>query len=69
VFIERDGRLYTPQLSSGLLAGILREEMIASGKATEVVISISDLKSADRIFVGNSLRGLVPATFIDFNLH
>ncbi|MEO4001615.1 aminotransferase class IV family protein [Mesorhizobium sp. CAU 1732] len=56
-----DGKLYTPPLSSGLLAGVLRAEMIASGFAEERVLTVSDLTGAEALFVGNSLRGLIPA--------
>lgn len=69
IFIEKDGQILTPKLSCGLLAGILRQELINSGQASETVLEIEDLKSADVIFVGNSLRGLMPAIFIDYLLH
>lgn len=59
VFIEKDGFLYTPSLSSGLLPGILRKDLLESGKCQEKVITMKDLKSADVIFCGNSVRGLV----------
>jgi para-aminobenzoate synthetase/4-amino-4-deoxychorismate lyase len=65
IFIERDGKLLTPQLSAGLLPGTLRAELIAEGKAQEAVLTLADLKSADVVFLGNSVRGLVPATRID----
>src|SRR5690606_16131151 len=53
--------LATPRLDCGLLAGVLRGEMIEHGKAEEAVFSWKDLKSARAIFVGNSLRGLIRA--------
>jgi para-aminobenzoate synthetase / 4-amino-4-deoxychorismate lyase len=61
IFIERDGVLVTPQLTSGLLPGVLRSELIATGKAVERVLKLDDLKSADAVYLGNSVRGLVPA--------
>jgi len=66
IFIESGGKLYTPPLSSGLLPGILRGEYVETGKATEKVLTIEDLKTADAIYVGNSLRGLLPARFDGF---
>ena len=69
LFIEKDGQLLTPAQSSGLLAGVLRQELIEKGDAVEAVLSLSDIKAADNIFVGNSLRGLMPAKFIDFLRH
>lgn len=56
--------LATPRLDCGLLAGILRAEMLDQGKAEEAVFSFDTLRSARAIFVGNSLRGLIPATII-----
>ncbi|WP_017930884.1 chorismate-binding protein [Robiginitomaculum antarcticum] len=67
LFIAVDGKdtLLTPTLSCGLLPGVLRESLIASGEAVETLISIDDLSHARQIFVGNSLRGLMPAVLID----
>ena len=60
IFIERDGVLLTPALSSGLLPGTLRADLIASGKAREAVLTEADL-TRGTLWVGNSLRGLVRA--------
>jgi 4-amino-4-deoxychorismate lyase len=54
--------LVTPRLDCGLLAGVLRAEMLETGRAAEAVLCHDDLKAAKAIFVGNSLRGLIPAT-------
>lgn len=56
-----DGVLKTPALSCGLLAGVLRAEMITTGQAVEAVLSPQDLHDAKALFVGNSLRGLIRA--------
>ncbi|UCI09167.1 aminotransferase class IV family protein [Mesorhizobium sp. B1-1-8] len=56
-----DGMLATPRLDCGLLPGILRGELLDEGRAVEAIYSFEDLKSAKAIFVGNSLRGLIPA--------
>ena len=62
IFAERgDGRLLTPALECGLLPGVLRGELIATGKATEGILTVEDLRAAKAIFVGNSLRGLIEA--------
>jgi 4-amino-4-deoxychorismate lyase len=57
--------LVTPRLDCGLLAGVLRVEMLEAGRAEEAVFSFDDLRSAKAVFVGNSLRGLIPATLAD----
>ncbi len=59
VFVERDGILLTPPLDAGLLGGVLRNELIAEGRAREVPLRVEDLKHG--FFLGNSLRGLLPA--------
>jgi len=53
--------LLTPALSCGLLAGVLRQQLIDSGRAREAILLPADLETADRLYVGNSLRGLLPA--------
>lgn len=58
VFVEIDGKLATPPLSSGVLPGVLRAHLIASGEAVERVLTIADLTGGSRVFLGNSLRGL-----------
>jgi 4-amino-4-deoxychorismate lyase len=59
-----DGLLATPRLDCGLLPGVLRAELLDEGRAREAIYSYGDLKSAKAIFVGNSLRGLIPARLI-----
>ena len=60
LFVERDGVLLTPPLALGLLPGVLRGELIESGRAAEAVLTRADL--ADGFFIGNALRGLIPAS-------
>ncbi|MBW6419382.1 aminotransferase class IV family protein [Celeribacter sp. PS-C1] len=64
VFLERNGDILTPALSSGLLPGVLREELLSAGRAQEAVLTVTDLRAAERLWVGNSLRGLIPAQFV-----
>ena len=61
IFLERDGRLSTPALGSGLLPGTLRAELIAEGRAVESNLNLQDLATADAVYLGNSVRGLVRA--------
>ncbi|MET3897654.1 para-aminobenzoate synthetase/4-amino-4-deoxychorismate lyase [Devosia sp. UYZn731] len=64
LFVERDGILLTPPLSAGLLPGTLRADLIDSGRAVEHVLTLADLETAKTIFLGNSVRGLIPAQWI-----
>ncbi len=59
LFVERDDVLLTPPVETGLLDGILRNELIAQGRAREADLRADDLKHG--FFIGNSLRGLLPA--------
>ena len=61
VFVERDGRLFTPHLDCGLLDGCLRRELLDQRDCSEARLVRMDLETADRVFLGNSLRGLIPA--------
>jgi 4-amino-4-deoxychorismate lyase len=62
VFVDAgNGVLLTPPLRCGLLPGVLRGELLESGKAKEAVLIEEDLRRANAIFVGNSLRGLIRA--------
>ncbi|WP_297106621.1 aminodeoxychorismate synthase component I [uncultured Devosia sp.] len=65
LFVERDGKLFTPPLTSGLLPGTLRAELIAQGKAEERVLTLADLRAAEAIWLGNSVRGLIRAEWVD----
>jgi len=58
VFIEIDGRLATPPLSSGVLPGVLRGHLLVTGEAVEQSLTLLDLHQATRAFLGNSLNGL-----------
>lgn len=63
VFVAGDGVLLTPPLSSGLLPGVLRADLLAPGKAREKILRLDDLRGG--FFLGNSLRGLLAAKLID----
>ncbi len=65
VFVDKGEGLLTPLTGSGLLPGILREEMLLKGQAREEVILVEGLANAEALFVGNSLRGLIKAQLVD----
>jgi len=58
VFLEINGRLYTPPVACGLLPGILRARLLQEGRCIERVLERTDLKRAEKVFCGNSVRGL-----------
>ncbi len=59
-----DGILITPPLACGLLAGVLRQSLLDSGRAVEGRIRPEVLRGRD-FFVGNALRDLIPARLAD----
>lgn len=62
LFVERDGVLVTPPAARGLLPGVLRAELLASGRAVEGELRPEDL--AKGFLIGNALRGLVAAVTV-----
>lgn len=63
IFVERDGKLLTPPADLGLLPGVLRAELIERGQAVESHLRAADLEGG--FFIGNAVRGLVPAQLTD----
>jgi para-aminobenzoate synthetase/4-amino-4-deoxychorismate lyase len=58
LFVRRDRVLVTPP-AGPLLPGVLRAELLATGRAVEGILTPADL--AGDFLVGNALRGLLPA--------
>ncbi|KQS89719.1 MULTISPECIES: aminotransferase class IV family protein [unclassified Rhizobium] len=57
---DGSGQLKTPPISCGLLAGVLRTELICARRARAQRLSLDDV-NAGTLYVGNSLRGLIRA--------
>jgi para-aminobenzoate synthetase / 4-amino-4-deoxychorismate lyase len=62
LFVELEGRLYTPALAGGLLPGILRARLLDERRVVEATLRPRDLQVADALYVGNSARGMLRAT-------
>ena len=60
VFFVRKNMIYTPQLSCGLLPGILREYIMERFQVTETIIYPDELMYYEECFVTNSLMGVMP---------
>ncbi|MCM8786908.1 MAG: bifunctional anthranilate synthase component I family protein/class IV aminotransferase [Candidatus Omnitrophica bacterium] len=61
IFVKKDNFLYTPPIKCGLLPGVLREYFLKNGIAKEKILYLEDIKTADKLYVGNSVRGLLEA--------
>ena len=59
LFVDDGTTLLTPPLSRGLLPGILREKLIAEGRAVERDLRADDLRRG--FYIGNAVRGLIAA--------
>lgn len=59
IFLELDGAMVTPALSSGVLPGVMRAKLIEDWNATERIVTTDDLKRASRVFMSNAVRGPV----------
>ncbi|WP_275785030.1 aminotransferase class IV family protein [Pararhizobium gei] len=55
---DGSGILKTPPIACGLLAGVLRTEMICARRARVERFSLGDLRKG-KLYMGNSLRGLI----------
>jgi len=64
VVVKLDGKLITPQVSSGLLAGTFRDHLIAEGQIEEGVISLDDLSNATEIYLINSVRKWIKVSLV-----
>lgn len=70
VFIVKDDRLITPELNMAGVAGILRHRVMAWAESQNYSLSVEKIsldmfKTADHLFVCNSLSGVVPINFFD----
>jgi para-aminobenzoate synthetase/4-amino-4-deoxychorismate lyase len=56
VVLEIDGRRRTPHVSSGLLPGTFRAELLERGEIEEEVLPVLAIERASALFVVNSVR-------------
>jgi len=55
----KDGIWFTPPLESGLLDGIMRQEILRTRRVRVRKLYNEDLRAAETVYLSNSLRGLV----------
>jgi para-aminobenzoate synthetase / 4-amino-4-deoxychorismate lyase len=59
VFIARAGKLLTPPVECGLLAGIYRQCVLEEySNAQEAVLLLDDVLGAEKVYICNAIRGL-----------
>lgn len=61
LFIKKGKKLFTPPVTCGLLPGVFRRYLLETypDQLEEKTLTQYDLKMADAIYVGNSVRGLI----------
>ncbi len=65
VFVEKDGRWFTPPIECGLLAGVYRRHLLATRpEIEERLLFLNDLRQADGVYIANAVRGLRRATIV-----
>jgi para-aminobenzoate synthetase/4-amino-4-deoxychorismate lyase len=61
IFVEKNGRWFTPPIECGLLAGVQRRHILETQpNIEEKVLYPQDLRQADAIYLSNAVRGLRP---------
>jgi para-aminobenzoate synthetase/4-amino-4-deoxychorismate lyase len=65
VFIERNGQLYTPPRSSGLLGGVYRAKVIEERAVRIQPLTVEDLRAADALYCCNAVRGWRTARWVE----
>lgn len=60
IFFVREGQIYTPPISCGLLPGVLRRFVLEHFPVTEQVLYEKDIQDMEECFVTNSLMGIMP---------
>ena len=65
VFLALDGRLVTPPLTSGCLAGVTRALVVEWVGAEEVDVPLAALAAADEVFLTSTTRDVQPVATVD----
>jgi branched-chain amino acid aminotransferase len=65
VFVVTDGRVLTPPLSAGCLAGITRSLLLDAGVAEEADLPLEALSTASEAFLTSTTRDVQPISAVD----
>lgn len=63
IFIKKNGRLWTPPISCGLLNGVFRQDLLGRRQVGEKVLYPEDLREAEEIFLTNAVLGVTKVKF------
>jgi branched-chain amino acid aminotransferase len=65
IFVEHEGRLVTPPLTSGCLAGVTRGLVVETSEVDEIDLPIEVLSTTTEAFLTSSTRDVMPIDRID----
>lgn len=65
LFLVRKGEIFTPSLSSGARAGVIREWVIGERLVTACDLTSDDLRAAEEVFITNSWLGVMPVAALE----
>jgi para-aminobenzoate synthetase/4-amino-4-deoxychorismate lyase len=65
VVVRMKGKLVTPPVQCGLLAGTFRAHLLKNGEIQEGVVTIEDIRAAEEVFLVNSVRKWHKAMWAD----
>ncbi|MDO5422310.1 MAG: aminotransferase class IV [Eubacteriales bacterium] len=68
IFFIKNGKLFTPSVSCGLLPGIIRRYLLEQENARETVLYPEQAAEYDECFLTNSLMGIMPVKSLDGHL-
>ncbi len=58
IFWTKDGNIYTPPLSEGCVAGVMRKHIMTNNPVQERICELADLENADEVFLTNAITGV-----------
>lgn len=61
VFVQLDGKWWTPPIDAGVLPGVMRAVLMEDLGAAERALTLEDLHKAEHLLISNALRGAVKA--------
>lgn len=68
LFVQKRGALYTPPIEDAGIAGVVRKSVLqfGAGGVSEMPLNVDELRTADALYLTNSLIGVVRvASFVD----
>lgn len=65
IFFIKNKQIFTPNISSGLLDGIIRQWIIKNFEVIELEIPYDRIEKYDEVFITNSLIGIMPVASIE----